>query len=74
VPPDRLDDLMRTFVADGKHYTGVDPASIVGARGAAMRNFRGNWSLRDSRRPWHWHLGLRKSFLVYGAMFRKHAR
>jgi hypothetical protein len=68
VPPERLDDLMRTFLADGKHYTGVDPASLSAA-------WRGDPDLSRQLAapqftpPWHWHLGLRKSFLVYGTTF-----
>lgn len=69
VPREQLDDLMRTFVNDGRHYPGLDPASLTAV-------WRGDGSLSSHLTPpqfsppWLWHLGLCKSFLVYAAMFQ----
>lgn len=69
VPEDRLASLMRTFVADGKSYRGLDPASM----GEAVRRDPAMAGVMPPQftGPWLWHLGLRRSFLVYGMTFRK---
>ena len=69
VPRDRLSDMMRTLVANGKHYAGLDSASIS----AACRNDAELSRKAEAPRfsePWLWHLGLCKSFLVYGTTMR----
>jgi hypothetical protein len=63
VPDDQLTNLMDRFIADGKGYRGLDPASLASAiRGAGFDSL-------NFTRPWLWHLGLRRSFLVYGVTF-----
>jgi hypothetical protein len=64
VPAPQLANLMDRFIADGKGYRGLDPASVERAirdAGLNQPRFVG---------PWMWHLGLRKSFLVYAMTFR----
>ena len=70
IASDRLDDFMRKFVADRRHYTGLEPAGISAVwRGNA--DLGAGLSAPQFSAPWLWHLGLRKSFLVYGVTFRK---
>jgi hypothetical protein len=67
---DELPGLMSKFIGDGRHYLGVEPAAIVAAwRGA--EELRRQLKAPEFHRPWLWHLGLRKSFLVYGVTFEK---
>ena len=59
---------MRALIDAGKNYEGLDPTSIKAA-------FASDPDLRRSRAsltfiaPWIWHLSLRRSFLVYAAIF-----
>jgi hypothetical protein len=69
IPQDRLDDFMRTFIADGKHYGGLDPASVVAAWRSDARRLGRELAEPRFSTPWLWHLGLRKSFVVYAATF-----
>ncbi len=68
VPPDRLGDFMRKFIADRRHYSGLEPEAITDA-------WRGDGKVCKEiaapqfSPPWLWHLGLRKTFLVYGVTF-----
>ena len=69
VPQDQLDDFMRSFIAAGRHYRGLEPSGIAEA-------YRSDPSVQRQMGPpaftppWLWHLGLRKTFLVYAAIFR----
>lgn len=67
VPEDQLEDLLRTLVADGKCFRALTPGVM---RAALAREGRSIEQICFTR-PWLWHLGLRKSFLVYGLTFRK---
>jgi hypothetical protein len=70
VPPEALEDLMRKFIAAGKHYSRLDPAGLAALwRGDARLSVELEPPVFSP--PWLWHLGLRKSFLVYGATFHK---
>jgi hypothetical protein len=73
VASDELPSLMNTFLTDGRHYLGVEPAAITAA-------WRETADLSHALKrpafhsPWLWHLGLRKSFLVYGVVLEKLSR
>jgi hypothetical protein len=69
IPEDRLDSFMRTSVSNGGHYSGLDPAALTAAWRFDPVLSRDFAEPRFSA-PWLWHLGLRKSFLVYAAMFQ----
>jgi hypothetical protein len=70
VPEDRLDSFMHTSVSNGGHYSGLDPAALTAAWRFDPVLSREFAEPRFSA-PWLWHLGLRKSFLVYAATFRR---
>ena len=71
VPQDQLESLMATFIANGRHYTGLDPASFIAAwKGDPQLSLR--CAAPCFTAPWLWHLGLRKSFLVYGVTLNAH--
>ncbi len=64
VPPDHLPGLMRTLVAEGKTFRGLDPA--------AMSTAIDQLPFAVSRQqfpPWLWHLSALRSYLVYGIVF-----
>jgi hypothetical protein len=69
IPEDRLDSFMRTSVRNGVHYRGLDPAALTAAWRFDPMQARALAEPRFSA-PWLWHLGLRKSFLVYAATFQ----
>jgi hypothetical protein len=64
-----LPAAMDRFVASEKHFRGLDPKGMM----AALGHVRGV-EKPEIHSPWLWHLGLRKSFLVYGVSFRKSGR
>jgi hypothetical protein len=65
VADESIGDLMRTLIADGKCFRALAPAALSKA-------MAGIPAIADVRftRPWRWHLGLRKAFVVYGICFR----
>jgi hypothetical protein len=58
IPEPELPSAMDRFVAAAKHFRGLDPTSIAKAADTLGLTTR-------LTPPWLWHLGLRKSFLVY---------
>ena len=68
IPEDRLDSFMRTSISNGGHFSGVEPAALTAAWRFDQVLSRAFAEPRFSA-PWLWHLGLRKSFLVYVATF-----
>jgi len=62
---EEVDGLMRMSVRDRKCFRGLEPSEIQ----AAMRDeptLRDNLGQVEISRPWIWHLGFGKAFLVYG--------
>src|SRR5258706_3824331 len=59
---EELGDFMRKFVADGRHYAGLDPASLSAAVNADPGLVQ-QVAPPQFVSPWLWHLGLRKTFL-----------
>jgi hypothetical protein len=70
VPKEQLPGLMRTFVADGKYFGGLDPAGIAGVLKQDPAVAPRVSDLRAIA-PWLWHLGLNRAYLVYAICFRK---
>ena len=70
LPREELADFMRKFVADGRHYAGLDPGSLAAAL-QADPGLSKQVGPPQFVAPWLWHLGLRKTFLVYAATFRR---
>lgn len=65
-----LPDLMRARIASGRYFTGLDPASIIALLERAPSiagRIQDVWPVR----PWLWHLGLNRCFLVYAVCFRR---
>jgi hypothetical protein len=70
IPDDQLDSAMRRFIDDKRGYRGLDPANVT----RAIREDPGISNLitpPQFMHPWLWHLGLRRSFLVYAATFTR---
>lgn len=67
---DDVEGLMRMSVRDGKCFKGLEPAEILPAMRAenALRGVAGE---SEISRPWIWHLGFGKAFLVYGMTIRR---
>lgn len=66
VPEEQLAAFMEACLESNAYFTGLSP-------GAVRRTIASVPGLTDARLtpPWRWHLGIRKSFLVYAAVFRK---
>ncbi len=72
VPTEKLPDLMRQRVAAGRIFSGLDPASIAGVLtrdGMIAPRIRQYHLIR----PWLWHLGLSKTYLVHAITFTSKA-
>lgn len=69
---DRLADVMKTMLASGRFFSGLDPASIAAVleRHPALARQAAKLTPHP---PWLWHLGLGKSYLVYALTFQKAA-
>ncbi len=70
VPADQLQNFMDRFTSDRKSYRGLDPASLS----RAVREdpvIRHQLDSPTFTPPWLWHLGLRRTFLVYAATFTR---
>jgi hypothetical protein len=67
VPQEQAADLMRTLIQRRKCFTALTPAEMS----LAMRPFFDRGAIISLRlaQPWIWHLGLRKSLLVYAIVF-----
>jgi hypothetical protein len=61
-----LPAAMDRFVASGRNFRGLEPSAMT----AALAGIPGVHQT-EIHPPWLWHLGLRKSFLVYGMRFTK---
>ncbi|HEX4795168.1 MAG TPA: hypothetical protein VH370_15340 [Humisphaera sp.] len=68
VPEERLDDLMRTLIADGKCFAALVPADLRQSIEDDQAIRRGIENVQFTG-PWLWHLGLSKTFLVYAMTF-----
>jgi hypothetical protein len=66
---EELGGFMRKFIADGKHYSGLDPASMARAV-ETDGELAGRLRRPEFTEPWLWHIGLNKAFLVYGVSVR----
>ena len=67
IPEGEVGAALDRLVAARKHFRGLDPASIVAAaRGAGLA--------AGMTPPWLWHLGLKKSFIVYGMVLQRVAK
>ncbi len=64
-----LPDLMRTLLADGKCFRGLEPATIANDLRADPRIAR-----YELQPPWLWHLGLERTYLVYAVRISASAR
>jgi hypothetical protein len=61
-----LPAAMDRFVASRKNFHGLEPSAMT----AVLAGISGVQQIKIHQ-PWLWHLGLRKSFLVYGVRFTK---
>jgi len=68
VPQERLHDLMRNLIADGKCFPALVPTGLRQAFREDSLMCRSCDDVQLSE-PWLWHLGLRKTFLAYGISF-----
>jgi len=67
---DDLPAVMQRLVSDRRIFTGLSPAEIAETVQSDPPLRREVADLRFTK-PWLWHMGLRKSFLVYGVLFRR---
>ncbi|HZL37010.1 MAG TPA: hypothetical protein VFC78_16945 [Tepidisphaeraceae bacterium] len=72
VPKDRLGDFMRARISSGRYFLGLDPRSILCLLRQHPQIAPHVTDVRPVS-PWLWHLGLDRSFLVYGVCFRRGA-
>ena len=68
IPKVDLPDLMRQMVRDEKYFSHLDPASIARAL-KTSRPASGQFANVQCVAPWLWHLGIAKTYLVYGMTF-----
>jgi hypothetical protein len=67
VPNEQAPDLMRALIEKGKCFAALAPRDM---RRALAHGQQATTDMRFTA-PWIWHLGLHKSFLVYGMLFKK---
>lgn len=65
-----LGDVLKRVIGNGRGFVGLDPPAMREAFIADTQLFRKIEGLTFTR-PWLWHLGLLRSFLVYAICFRK---
>jgi hypothetical protein len=66
--PDDLPQVLRACLSAETHFLGLSPAAVT-------QTLQADPTLSGLRLtcPWLWHLAIRKSFLVYAALFRKNS-
>jgi hypothetical protein len=69
-PREELPGLLRKRVAAGRHFSGLDPASIQAVL-TRDRLIAPQVATVRHAAPWLWHLALSKTYLVYALTFNK---